>query len=270
MKPTNRPEDPCPDDEALLHGLVDGQLDADALRRAAGLLHRDPQAARRAAAWLAQRRALRRLARDLPLEDAPPALGAVLPQGARRRWTREALAAGVLLACGIGIGWWAQGPGGAGDLLAARDTAASAPRFVRDAKAAHAVFVPEQRHPVEVTAADEAHLVQWLSRRLGAPLKVPSLADEGYRLLGGRLLPGDGAPRAQFMYEDAGGQRVTLFVAVFAAGKTPAPVSFRLLREGATGSFYWIDGDFGYALSADLPIDAVQRLARRVHSQLQR
>lgn len=270
MKPTHPPGDPGSDDETLLHGLVDGQLDAAALVRVAELLRREPRAAERAAAWLAQRRALRRLANELPLDDAPSELRAALRRGARARWPREALAAGVLLACGIGIGWWAQGLGEPGERLAARAPAAATPGFVRDAKAAHAVFVPERRHPVEVTAADEAHLVQWLSRRLGAPLKVPSLADEGYRLLGGRLLPGDGAPRAQFMYEDVQGRRVTLFVAVFAPGETPAPVSFRMLRDGATESFYWIDGDFGYALSAELPTEALQRLARRVHGQVQR
>ncbi len=51
---------------------------------------------------------------------------------------------------------------------------------------------PEVRHPVEVTAAQQDHLVQWLSKRVGRPLKVPVLAAEGYELVGGRLLSGDG------------------------------------------------------------------------------
>ena len=97
------------------------------------------------------------------------------------------------------------------------DTLATAePRFVRDAVIAHAVFVPEVRHPVEVTAKDEAHLVQWLTRRLGAPVKAPVLQAEGFRLLGGRLLSGTEAPRAQFMYEDANGRRLTLYVTLLA------------------------------------------------------
>ena len=32
---------------------------------------------------------------------------------------------------------------------------------------AHRVYVSEVRHPVEVGADEEAHLVQWLSKRLG-------------------------------------------------------------------------------------------------------
>jgi anti-sigma factor RsiW len=36
-----------------------------------------------------------------------------------------------------------------------------------DAIAAHRTFSVETRHPVEVGAYEEAHLVQWLSKRLG-------------------------------------------------------------------------------------------------------
>jgi anti-sigma factor RsiW len=118
---------------------------------------------------------------------------------------------------------------------------------------------------------DEAHLVQWLSRRLGAPLKVPSLADHGFRLLGGRLLPGEGgAPCAQFMYENDTGRRLTLFVAVFAPGQAPEPTEFRLAREGAAETFYWAEDRFGYALGAELPPAQLQAIARAVYAQLAR
>jgi anti-sigma factor RsiW len=36
-------------------------------------------------------------------------------------------------------------------------------RFVRQAAVAYAVYQPEQRHPVEVAADQQEHLVQWLS-----------------------------------------------------------------------------------------------------------
>jgi anti-sigma factor RsiW len=147
---------------------------------------------------------------------------------------------------------------------------AASPPFVREAVLAHAVFVPEKRHPVEVTASDEAHLVQWLSRRLGRPLKVPTLANHGYHLLGGRLLPGDGAPRAQFMFENTQGARVTLYVAVFGPGQAPAQTSFRSMRDGTEESFYWVDDGFGYALSADANAADMMVLAREVYVQLGR
>ena len=136
---------------------------------------------------------------------------------------------------------------------------------------AFAVYSSEKRHPVEVSAVEQAHLVQWLSKRLGRPLKVPVLTERGYALLGGRLLPGDasqpGSPRAQFMYENADGDRLTLYVAVFAPGTTPAGAEFRLLRQDGRTTLYWADGDFGYALSAQPSVE-LQPLAQRVHQQL--
>jgi anti-sigma factor RsiW len=164
---------------------------------------------------------------------------------------------------GLGGGlWW----GRVGSASAPVATA----RFVHDAQVAHAVFVPEKRHPVEVAASDEAHLVQWLSRRLGAPLKVPALTPLGYRLLGGRLLPGEGTPRAQFMYEDAQGRRLTLYVAVLAPGQTDSTAAFRSVREGDAESFYWVENRFGYALNGQLPAADIQAVAREVYAQLGR
>ena len=145
------------------------------------------------------------------------------------------------------------------------------PQFAREAGVAFAVYSAEKRHPVEVGAAEQDHLVQWLSRRLGRPLKVPVLTDQGYALLGGRLLPGDpqqpASPRAQFMYENADGDRLTLFVAVFEPGRAPADAEFRLLRQDGRTTLYWAEAGFGYALSAH-PAVELQPLAQRVHRQL--
>ncbi|MEX3825110.1 anti-sigma factor, partial [Paraburkholderia sp. BR14262] len=115
----------------------------------------------------------------------------------------------------------------------------------RRADIAYAVYSPEQRHPVEVGAADEEHLVAWLSRRLGKPLSVPSLAEYGYTLVGGRLLPGNTGPAAQFMYENDAGERLTLYVASSARDRDPV----RLLRDGNRRTFYWSTERTGYALS---------------------
>jgi anti-sigma factor RsiW len=73
---------------------------------------------------------------------------------------------------------------------------------LRQAGFAHAVYLPEKRHPVEVAAAEQDHMVQWLSKRLGKPLKIPQLGAQGFELVGGRLLPGDSGARAQFMFQN--------------------------------------------------------------------
>ncbi|WP_256977666.1 anti-sigma factor family protein [Bordetella genomosp. 10] len=261
-----------------LHAFVDGQLDAERAPAVLRHLQAHPEAAVRAAAWQAQRLQLRRLHRDAEPGPTPAALASVVRRHARReRWRpwAQAVAAVLLVAAGAaGARWWpAVDPATATATATVASGNASAPQFVRDAATAYAVFAPEVRHAVEVPAQEEAHLVQWLSRRLGRPLTAPVLQSQGYRLLGGRLLAGGGgddatAPRAQFMYEDARGRRVTLYVAVFPPGSRPRETAFRSLRNGDAESFYWIENGYGYALSAALPPAELQALAGVIYDQL--
>src|SRR5690606_23515824 len=79
-------------------------------------------------------------------------------------------AAMSLLLVGGAIGWF---------LRDAREPAAPA-GWPRHAAVAHAVFVPEIRHPVEVHGAEEAHLIGWLSKRLGHPIRAPKLSAHGF------------------------------------------------------------------------------------------
>jgi anti-sigma factor RsiW len=141
-----------------------------------------------------------------------------------------------------------------------------APLPARAARA-HLVYSPEVRHPVEVDAKEQDHLVKWLSKRLGLPLKVPVLSTEGFELLGGRLLPGQDGPVAQFMYQDASGKRLTLYVTRPHRGETVT--AFRFAQEGPVSVFYWIDRDCGYALSGELDRPALLRVATSVHKQLE-
>jgi anti-sigma factor RsiW len=133
------------------------------------------------------------------------------------------------------------------------------------------VYSPEVRHPVEVAASEQAHLVQWLSKRLGKPLAVPDLSVQGYQLMGGRLLPGDTGARAQFMYQDTSGIRLTLYLGALDTGPNGTAggeTAFRFTDDGPVPRFYWVDQGFGYALAGPLPREALLALARVVHGQL--
>jgi len=138
--------------------------------------------------------------------------------------------------------------------------------WARRAAVAHVVYSPEVRHPVEVGASEEAHLVRWLSKRLGAAVKAPYLGDVGYSLVGGRLLPGDRGPVAQFMYQDGKGQRLTLYVRRDADKRRET--AFRFARERGVGVFYWIDAGLGYALSGEIDKPELLRVATAVYRQL--
>jgi anti-sigma factor RsiW len=173
----------------------------------------------------------------------------------------------------IAAGWIALGVGVGGvagwQLHAWRAVAppqAEVPAFVKRAAVAHAVYSPEVRHPVEVGADQEQHLVAWLSKRLGAPLRAPHLEDVGYYLVGGRLLPGETGPVAHFMYQCKKGTRVTLYVRTNAPGSRET--AFRYVAEGPVKVFYWIDRRLGYALSsADIVSDDLLKVANVVYQQ---
>ena len=211
------------------------------------------------------------------LEETPPsglhaagvALEATIARARRRARTlrRAGMAAAVVLA--FGSGWWASGLQSGARAVVARTQPPPLHGFVREAKVAYSLYTPEKRHPVEVGAAEEQHLVQWLSRRLDRPLKLPDLASQGYVLVGGRLLPGSAGARAQFMYQNAEGQRLTLYLGQLEADKPEANgAAFSFEAGHQLSTFYWVDDGFGYALSAPLDRDRLLALARSVHGQL--
>jgi anti-sigma factor RsiW len=112
--------------------------------------------------------------------------------------------------------------------------------------------------------------VKWLSKRLDVPLKVPTLTQEGFELLGGRLLPGgQGGPVAQFMYQDAAGKRLTLYVTPTKKVAQQKLTSFRFAKEGNVSVFYWIDDDCGYALSGEVDKTTLAKIASLVYKQLE-
>jgi anti-sigma factor RsiW len=250
--------------EAEIQAWVDGRLEASRRAEVEAWLAAHPEEAERAAAYRSLNDGLR--ARyDAVLQETVPAR---LERAARRgaRWRTLALAAAwTVLGIAIGaVGGWQLHGGQAPARIAAQP---EAPLIARRAALAHATYAPEVRHPVEVGADQEQHLVAWLSKRLGSEVRAPKLDGEGMALVGGRLLPGETGPVAQFMYQCARGRRVTLYV------RTEAPdhreTAFRYARENNVRVFYWIDRTFGYALSsADLERDELLKLANVAYRQL--
>ena len=249
-----------------LHAFVDGLLSGARRLEVEAWLAAHPADAERVQAWAGQNQSLH-AAFDSVLNEPLPIH---LVRAARRQPVRtpyKAIAAALALAASGLIGY---GIGRVPDQSAVNPALASTQPFVRDAAIAHAVFSPEERHPVEVEAAHAEHLVSWLSRRVGTELKAPDFAVLGFELLGGRLLTGESGPVAQFMYQDGSGRRVTLYVRRAAAGK-PAEnreTSFRHMTENGVDVFYWIDREFGYALSGQIAPADIRKLAGAAYTQL--
>ena len=203
-------------------------------------------------------------------EPIPERLQQVIKvQGARTRtrifrpWLQAATLATVLL-LGCALGWLLRGYG---QNLSNQAQILAANALPEQALLAHNVYTRERRHAVEVVAEEEKHLVAWLSKRLGKEMRAPQLSTLGFELLGGRLLASNDGPAAHFMYQNEDGQRLTLFV--LRKPDVDAATAFQFTRKDKISTFYWIDGELGYALSGDIGKARLSELARFVEKQLQ-
>src|SRR6185295_12176597 len=191
--------DELPITEADLQAYADGRLGASRRAEVDAWLAARPEEGERIAAYQRVREELRSLYDPVLAEPALEQLeraasGKSRSQGSRRRrWRVAALAASCAVlgaALGAFAGWQLHAS------RAAPVAAADGTTMARRAAVAHAVYSPEVRHPVEVGADQEQHLVTWLSKRLGVKVKAPKLEDVGMSLVGGRLLPGEVGPLA--------------------------------------------------------------------------
>jgi anti-sigma factor RsiW len=257
----------APVTEADLHAYVDRQLTPSRHAEVEVFLSTRPVDLERVRDWQKQNDQLRE--QFGAVVDEPLPLRLPLRREARP-WPWRGLAAGLFVAAAsAALAWSVRGSLDAASLrlaLAERGTVdAELADFAHRAAIAHAVYSPELRRPVEVGAEQEQALVTWLTRRLGASVHPPALGALGYELIGGRLLPGEKGPVAQFMYGSANGQRLTLYVTREIAGQD---TTFRFARDGQVNVFYWVEDKFGYALSAGANREELLKVSQEVYRQL--
>ena len=258
--------------EADLQAYIDGRLPEARRAEVEDYLVNRPDEAARIAAYRRQNEGLRALFDPVVDEPVPARLSAQPPRRALPLQRYAAVAAFAFISGSAG--WMLRSAVEPAAIEVARTPAAPPASIAQNDSAslphqaaiAHVVYSPDVRHPVEIGADQEEQLVTWLSKRLGAPLKPPKLGTLGYELIGGRLLPGNEGPVAQFMYHDASGQRLTLYVTT--EHKSDQTTAFRFAEEGPVNVFYWIDGKFGYAISAGIDKGELGRVAQAVYDQI--
>ena len=250
--------------EAELHAYADGFLEEADRQRVEIWLEARPEQAAAVAEWRAQNDLLKHSfakyetakGNDLQLiagrQASPPASPA--------RRLQLAAAAVLVFAAGATCGHFAP------RLLGAPPIELTYAEILpKEAQSAFLVYAGEVRHPVEVFADEETHLANWLGKRLAiSDLKVPNLQTLGFKLVGGRLLPVDGRPGAMFMYEDGAGERLTVLVGRNARNRT---TSFRFASAGDVETFYWIDGELGYAVTGEVPRELLRQVAEECYRQ---
>jgi len=244
--------------EEIIHAYVDGQLSPDELGRFERLLAADFKLQEKVNAYKKQNALFHDMYDSILEEPIPKALDEYKPAKKLKGYGFKFVASFALLCIGSLIGWMMKD-------YEVKTTIVIA-NLAQTATAAHRVYTPEVKHPVEVSADQQQHLVKWLSKRMGKKITTPVLDNFGFTLVGGRLLPSDTGPAAQFMYESETGNRLTLFIR--SKNNAENNTAFRYFEEEGSKAFYWIDGDLGYVLVGNLGREQLLDKANSIYHQL--
>lgn len=252
--------------DARLLAYLDGQMPAEERAEIERYLAAHPDKAEEVAHWQRQSEAIAALypAADEKVPDrlqpARIARGVAANSNARLAQIAAAL---VLVLLGGVIGWTGRD--------AVTPVEAASDRLIDSAVVAHALYVKENRHAVEVAAVDRDHLVSWLSNRVTQPVNPPDLSAEGFGFVGGRLLPpaayGETGPAAQLMYENAAAERITVYITSALADGTDA---YEFTNRGPHEAFYWANDKITCTVVGELPDAEMQTVAKKVYQQLTR
>lgn len=273
--------DPRQISEEELHGYVDGSLAAHRREEIDRLLETNDELAARVSDYFSLNNMFRERYDRVLSEPVPARLHLAVKRRGHDalNWPQFAgMAAALMLGVGIGMGMGVGTNMGRQVATVVTGEADNAPEhhvsvsadgaesFARQSAIAHVLYAPEVTRPVELGADREQELVKWVSNRIGTNVRPPVLTRTGFELMGGRLLPGADGPVAQFMYHDARGERITLCIS---HRKVSADTTaFKLYQDGSVNVFYWVDGDFGYAVSGGIDRKTLLELSHDVYAQL--
>lgn len=225
--------------EELLHAYLDEQLDEPTRRAVAAYLASHPDAAAQLAGWRQDAQQLRAaLASFEPLNSNPQLDPLVIRRAQRnRRQQFFASAAALVLAIGIGGvgGWQARSQ----SLLAANPP-------MQDALEAHRLFAVGEPAIIDLQEHDPAALQRWLDQRFSHISRLPDLHAYGLQAVGARLLTTEQGPAALLLFEDAQGQRISLYLR--SPGSLYANMASGARQEGELLASYWSQAGYNYAL----------------------
>jgi anti-sigma factor RsiW len=242
-----------------LHAFADGELEG-AERKAMEKLLAENEEARTALASINYQKAELRKAFGAAVDEKIPAnlIAAAQGRGTPAFAPYAAMAAAVALVLVGGAGGW---------FSALNSGTAQNMSIEQRAVVAHQVYTNEQRHAVEVTAAESDHLQKWLSKRVGQEFTIPNLEASGYPLLGGRLLAAENSPAGQLMYESADKKRLTIFVAPNPSGKDEG---LQWSWKDKLVTCFWREGKLALAVTGEMSEDEMKALSKTIYEQMEK
>ncbi len=241
-----------------LNAYADGELDAADREKVERQLREDAET-RFAMDGIRQQTAALHSAYDAILDEpVPQHLLTAVKRG--RNWhfsQMAAVAASLTMLLAGGFSGW---------FLAHETRVPRSFDLAQDALVAHEVYAADVKHPVEIAAADKDVLQGWLSKRIGIKVSIPDITADGYQFMGGRLLTAAAAPAGQLMYEAADKGRLTVFFGNNPTGKEEA---LRVVQKDGLITCYWQEREFSFAVTGDMKLDDMMRLARNIYDQVE-
>ena len=231
-----------------LHALVDGRLDQARQAEVAAYLQANPAEEERVAGWTAGSAALRAALDFKVREPVPPDLDLgrlATRRGHLRRWSTQAVAAGMVLAtcAGAGGGWLAHRP--------ARPNGVTV--VAQEALAAH-----------QLLATDGARSVAWSGGHPAGQMAAPDLSASGYTIQDSQSVVTTEGIGQLFIYADAAGRRISLFIRPMRNRSLTAPMQ---PVSGAAG-WAWATDGLGASLISSAPTPTLRDLAEHVRLTL--
>jgi len=223
--------------EDELHAFVDDRLEPARRIEVQAWLAANPQQAARVEAWRNDARRLRAALAGFGEQPGAATLDLrqVQHRLRQRRQRRLASAAVLLLALGVG---------GLGGWQAREATLVSHELPMADAVQAHRLFASSEA--LDIQASDPAQLRDWLGRHFSRVGQLPDLAGYGFQPVGARLLSNEQGPAALLVFQDRGGQRISLFLRSPGDRYERMPHGQRV--DGQLEARYWSHGAYNFAL----------------------
>jgi anti-sigma factor RsiW len=252
------------DSETELHAYIDGELDAERRLAFEAFLAANPPVAARVHDYLHQREMLRRGLDLLAAATPERTAGLVERLSGRLRLDRlvhrfgPIAAAILLLVGGWNVGAWVQHH---------RQAVTAVPAFAGEAAEAHAEAVTAAAAAATLSPEELKTLTGVLARGIGnASLHLPD-AGPTLTLVRAAVVPWNDGPALQFVYREADGELLTLFVVVGDPADDPG---LHAVEQHGLQLVYWRAGPVAYTVAGSKADGDLLLVAKRMADSVRR